>query len=80
MNTNTIKAKVIECYDNVSCIRYWTAVELYDNGCISPYGIGDGRMFFSFSKENIDSMVKYAMELGYSEVLLDNKVKQRLGL
>lgn len=87
MNKTTNKAMVIECYDSVGGDRYWTVAELYEsrlvsldrsNCLISPYSIGS--ITFNLTKESLDSLVKEAMDKGYSEVVLSDKVKNRLDL
>ena len=73
-------AKVFESYDNAHLgTTFYCAQELFENGCVSPFVIGK-IVFHRITKEGLDEIVKDAMDKGFDEVVIDDKVKKELGL
>ena len=77
MNNKKV-AKVVESYDNAGLgTTFYCAQELFENGCVSPFIIGK-IVYDRITKEGLYEIVKDAMDNGYDEVLIDDKVRMNL--
>lgn len=82
MNSDNKKkvAKVVEFFDSHGLgTTYYCAVEILENGHVSPWCIGK-IVYNRITNDGLEEIVKDAMDNGYDEVLIDDKVKKELGL